>query len=95
MRSDFESEVGDHVFHKVSPTKGVIRFEKSQLEVRFIELFKILRKVGDLAYELALSLELSHLHHVFHISMLRKYMGDPSLILEYEPLQVYKDLSYE
>lgn len=95
-RCDLEFEEGDHVFLKVSPTKGVMRFrKKSKLDLIFIRPFEILKQVVDLANELALPPKLSHVHHVFHVSMLRKYMCDPSHILEYEQLQVCEDLLYD
>lgn len=90
------SSKGDHVFLKVSPTKGVMRFKKkSKLDSEFIGPFETLKIVGDLTYELALPLKLLHVHRVFDVSMLRKYIHDPSHILEYEPLQVCENLSYE
>lgn len=51
--------------------------------------------MDDVAYELTLLLDLSHVHNVFHVSMLRKYMCDPSHVLRYEPLQVNEDLTYK
>lgn len=93
---DLEFEKGDHVFLKVMWTKDVMRFrKKSKFNPRFIGPFEILKQVGDLSYELALPPELSHMHCIFCLSMLRKYMHNTSHILEYEPLQVSEDLSYE
>ena len=57
--------------------------------------FEILERVGSVAYRLALRPALSRLHNVFHVSMLRRYVPDPSHILSYEPLQVKENLSYE
>ena len=68
---------------------------KSKLNPRFIGPFKVLKRIGDLAYELALPLALSGVHNVFHISMLTKYVPDPSHILNYEPSELHNDLSYE
>ena len=53
------------------------------------------RRVGEVAYELALPPELDRVHDVRHVSQLRKYVHDPSHILSYEPLQVDETLSYE
>lgn len=69
--------------------------KKNKLDLRFIGPFEILKRVGDLAYELDLCPKLLHVLHIFHISILRKYIHDPSYILEYEPLQVHEDLSYK
>ena len=74
-RRDLEFQVGDHVFLKVSPSKGVMRFrKKGKLSQRYIGPFEILDRVGNVSYRLALALPpvLSHIHNVFHISVLRK-----------------------
>lgn len=64
-----------------------MRFGKQgKLNARFIGPFKILKKIGQVAYELALPPDLAHVHNVFHMSMLRKYVMDPSHVIEYEPL---------
>ncbi|XP_041009399.1 uncharacterized protein LOC121253452 [Juglans microcarpa x Juglans regia] len=57
--------------------------------------FEILERIGVAAYKLALPPQLSAIHKVFHISMLRKYAPDPSHELEHEPLQIRDDLTYE
>ncbi|XP_057538166.1 uncharacterized protein LOC130815695 [Amaranthus tricolor] len=80
----------------VSPMKGVKRFGvKGKLSPKFIGPFEILRRIGEVTYELALPPELDGVHNVFHVSQLRKYVYDPSHILSYEPLQVDETLSYE
>ena len=89
-------EVGNHVFLKVSPTKGVMRFgKKGKLSPRFIGPFEVLERRGEVAYELALPPELSQVHPVFHVSMLRRYVPDASHIIDYQPLEVQPNLSYE
>ena len=55
----------------------------------------ILRKVGNVAYELKLPSRLSFIHPVFHVSMLRKYVGDPSTIVPLEGFSISDSLSYE
>ncbi|XP_062112536.1 uncharacterized protein LOC133823706 [Humulus lupulus] len=76
--------------------KGVIRFGKNgKLSPRFIGPFEILDKVGKVAYHLALPLALAETHNVFHISMLRKYLSDPTHVLNYESLGLKQDLSYD
>lgn len=95
-RKELNFEVGDKVFLKISPMKGVLRFgKKGKLRPRFISPFEILERVGDVAYRLALSPELSAVHNVFHISMLRKYLHDTSHVVHHEDLQISKDLTYE
>ena len=66
-------QVGDYIFLKVSPMKGVMRFDKKEkLAPRYIVPFKILERVGMVAYRLALPLNLSQVHLVFHVSMLMR-----------------------
>nr|XP_027098921.1 uncharacterized protein LOC113718204 [Coffea arabica] len=81
---------------KVSPTKGVMRFERSRkLNSRYVGPYEILDKIGPLAYRLALPPALSRIHNVFHVSQLRKYVSDPSHILEDQPIEVKENLSVE
>ena len=84
------------VFLKIAPRKGIMRFgKKGKLSPRFIGPFEILERVGDLAYRLALPPNLSSVHNVFHVSMLRKYIFDSTHILSYDPLEIREDLTYE
>ena len=93
---DLEFQVGDHVFLKVSPTKGVMRFgKKGKLSPRYIGPFEILERVRVVAYCLALPPDLSNIHPVFHVSMLRKYNPDPSHVIWYETIQLQDDVTYE
>ena len=81
-RQPLEFEAGDHVFLKVMPKRGVIRFGKQgKLSPRFIGPFEILERVGAVAYRLALPPSLSGVHEVFHVSMLRKYTPDPAHVV--------------
>jgi hypothetical protein len=76
--------------------KGVSRFgKKSKLNPRFIGPFEILKRIGPVAYRLALPPNLFGIHDVFHVSMLQKYLQDPSHVLESEPLQIRQDVTYE
>ncbi|KAL0554253.1 hypothetical protein IC582_008170 [Cucumis melo] len=94
-RKDLEFEVGDKVFLKVAPMKGVLRFERrGKLSPRFVGPFEILERIGPVAYRLALPPSLSTVHNVFHVSMLRKYVPDPSHVVDYEPLEIDENLSY-
>ena len=93
---ELEFQVGDHIFLRVFPTKGVMRFEvHSKLSPRYISPFEILDRIREVAYRLVLSPTLSDVHNVFHVSMLRKYILDLSHAVNYEPLQLQKDLTYE
>ncbi|KAL0554261.1 hypothetical protein IC582_008178 [Cucumis melo] len=94
-RKDLEFEVGDKVFLKVAPMRGVLRFERrGKLSPRFVGPFEILEQIGPVAYRLALPPSLSTVHDVFHVSMLRKYVPDPSHVVDYEPLEIDENLSY-
>ena len=91
-----ELEIRDKVFLQVAPMKGVMRFgKKGKLSPRFVGPFEVLERVGEVAYRVAQPSALSRIHNVFHESMLRKYIPDPSHVLSYEPIQVRDDLSYE
>ncbi|XP_073121905.1 uncharacterized protein [Henckelia pumila] len=95
-RRDLEFQVGDHVFLKVSPWKGVLRFgKKRKLSPRYIGSFEILDKVGARAYRVSFPPNQEGVHNVFHISMLRKYIANPSHIIHHKPVQWTPDLSYE
>lgn len=95
-RRDLEFEVGDWVFLRISPMKGIMRFgKKGKLSPRYIGPYKILRRIGQVAYELELPSELEFVNPVFHVSMLRKCIGDPSRVVPIKDVQVTEDLSYE
>ena len=95
-RRPLEFQVGDLVFLKVAPMKGVMRFgKKGKLSPRYIGPFEILERVGKVAYKLALPSELAAVHNVFHVSMLRKYVSDLSHVLVSEPIEVREDLTYQ
>ena len=75
--------MGDHVFLKVIPKRGVVRVDKGvKLAPRYIGPFGILERVGTNAYRLVLPPSLSGAHEVFHVSMLRKYTPDPALVVD-------------
>ncbi|XP_070045903.1 uncharacterized protein [Nicotiana tomentosiformis] len=74
---------------------GVMRFgKKGKLSPRYIKPFEILERIGEVAYKLAVPPSLAVVHSVFHVSMLRKYHGDPSHVLDFSSVQMDKDLSY-
>ncbi|KAL0554352.1 hypothetical protein IC582_008271 [Cucumis melo] len=93
---DLEFEVGDMVFLKVAPMKGVLRFEKKgKLSPCFVRPFEVLERIGPVAYRLVLPPSLFAVHAVFHVSMLRRYVADPTHVVDFEPLQISENLSYE
>ncbi|KAL5550096.1 hypothetical protein UlMin_000272 [Ulmus minor] len=95
-RRPLEFNEGDHVFLKIAPMKGVMRFgRKGKLSPRFIGPFEILKRVGNVAYQLALPPSLSAVHNIFHVSMLKKYVSDPSHVLQEAPVEIDEKLSYE
>nr|GFA47691.1 putative nucleotidyltransferase, ribonuclease H [Tanacetum cinerariifolium] len=94
-RRSLEFQPGDHVFLKVSPARGVRRFGiKGKLSPRFIGPFEILDRVGEVSYRLALPPQLSHVHNVFHVSLLRGYKYHPLHVISYPLDQICVDLSY-
>jgi len=89
-------QVGEKVLLRVSPTRGVKRFGmKGKLSPKYIGPYEILEHVGEVAYRLALPPTLSKVHDVFHVSQLRRYISDPSHILQPEEVQLKDDLTYE
>ena len=91
-----EFEVGDHVFLKVMPKRGVVRFGKrGKLSPRLIRPFDILERVGTIACQLALSPSMSDVHEVFHVSMLRKYTPDPAHVVDWGEIEVDIDGTFE
>ena len=88
-RRDLQFKVGDRVFLNVSPWKGVLIFgRRGKLRPRYIGSYEIITIVGTVAYRLDLPLELSKVHNVFHVSMLRKYIPDPSHVLRDQLVQL-------
>ena len=89
QRRPLEFEVGDHVFLKVMPNRGVVRFSKQgKLAPRYIRLFEVLERVGIIAYRLAQPPSLSGVHKVFHVSMLQKYTPDPVHVVDWGEITV-------
>ena len=95
-RKDIEYEVSDKVFLKVSLWRKVLRFgKKGKLSPRFIGPYEILERVRLVAYRSTLPPELTKLHDVFHVSMLRRYRSDESHILPVQDVQVRSNFSYD
>nr|GFC61862.1 putative reverse transcriptase domain-containing protein [Tanacetum cinerariifolium] len=77
-RRSIEFQPGDRVFLKVLPARRVRRFGiKGKLSPRFMGPFEILDRIGEVSYRLALPPQLSHVHNVFHVSLLRGYKYHP------------------
>ncbi|GJY31269.1 putative reverse transcriptase domain-containing protein [Tanacetum coccineum] len=94
-RKPLEFQVGDKVMLKVSPWKGVIRFGKrGKLNPRYIGPFKIIAKVGTVAYRLELPEQLSRVHSTFHVSKLKKCMADEPLAIPLDEIQVDDKLHF-
>ncbi|XP_027357209.1 uncharacterized protein LOC113866587 [Abrus precatorius] len=82
--------------NEVSPVTGVGRALKSRkLSPKFIGLFEVLNRISPATYRIALLLNLSNLHPVFHMSQLRQYVPDPPHVIDPDPVQVRKDLLYD
>nr|GEZ45794.1 hypothetical protein [Tanacetum cinerariifolium] len=94
-RRSLEFQPGDHVLLKVSPARGVRCFGiKGKLSPRFIRPFEMLDRVDEVSYHLALPPQLSHVHNVFHVFLLRWYKYHPLYVISYPLDQIHIDLSY-
>ncbi|CAJ2645706.1 unnamed protein product [Trifolium pratense] len=99
--NSFHSSIGMAPFEalygrRVTSTTGIGRALKSRkLTSKFIGPYQILKRVGKVAYRIALPPSLANLHDVFHVSQLRKYVRDPSHVIESDDVQVRDDLTVE
>eukprot|EP00253_Pinus_taeda_P033055 PITA_33055 len=91
-RVDRNFEEGSQVFIRIKPFKSSFRIGKgTKLSPRFVGPFTILERIGPDAYKLKLPFHIIRMHNVFHVSMLRKYIPDPSHVLKFEKLQVSEE----
>ncbi|GJR41264.1 putative reverse transcriptase domain-containing protein [Tanacetum coccineum] len=94
-RKPMEFQVGDKVMLKVSPWKGVVRFGKrGKLNPRYVGPFKVLEKVGSVAYKLELPQELSRVDNTFHVSNLKKCHADEPLTVPLDGLHFDDKLQF-
>ncbi|GKF68860.1 putative reverse transcriptase domain-containing protein, partial [Tanacetum coccineum] len=88
-RKPLEFQVRDRVMLKLSPRKGVIRFEKrGKLNPQYIRPFKILERISLVAYKLELPKELNNVHNTLHVSNLKKCLSEESLVIPMKELQL-------
>ncbi|GKE75909.1 putative reverse transcriptase domain-containing protein [Tanacetum coccineum] len=88
-------QVGGQVMLKVSPWKGVVHFGKQgKLNPRYVGPFKVIERVGSVAYKLELPQQLSRVHNTFHVSNLKKCLSDESLVIPLEELRVDDKLHF-
>ena len=93
---DLEFEVGDKVFLKILPHKGMIKQGKwGKLGPRYVGPFEILQRIGQVAYRLQLPTSLGGMHDVFHVSRLKKYNPDPQHVLSTDAIELQDDLTFE
>ena len=94
-RRDLTFSVGDYVYLKVSPMRGIRRFNvKGKLAPRYVGPFKVLERKGEVAYRLELLLSLSGVHDVFHISQLKRCLRVPEEQAPLDGVDVQEDLTY-
>ncbi|XP_028068727.1 uncharacterized protein LOC114271309 [Camellia sinensis] len=92
-RRDREYAVGDHVFIKVTPMKGPLRFGiKGKLAPRYIKPYEILEKINSVTY---LPPVIENIHNIFHVSILQDYLRDPLHVIELTHVLLKDDYIYE
>ncbi|KAK6145547.1 hypothetical protein DH2020_022367 [Rehmannia glutinosa] len=92
---DLEFKVGDEVLLRLSPRKGLINPKKGvKLSTRYVGLYKILQRIGKLAYRLELPAPYAGMHDVFHVSRLKKYQPDPEHIITQDTPPLMENQSY-
>ena len=95
-RKDLEFEVNDYVYLKISSMRRVKRFaKKGKLNPLYVGPFKIFCHFGKVAYELESPSDLASVHPVFHVSLLKKCIGDPAVVVPIHSIDIQNSLSYE
>jgi hypothetical protein len=94
--SPLEFEVGDRVYLRVSPIKGVCRFGiKRKLSPRYIGPYPIIDKYRPTSYQVELPAKLSKVHNVFHVSQLKKCLKSPTDVVVEDTIPLEPDLTYK
>jgi hypothetical protein len=94
-RRPLQFQIGDFVYLRVSPTRGIQRFGvKGKLSPRYIGPFEILKIRGPVAYRLQLPPQLAAIHDIFHVSQLRKCVKVPTEIIDPQAIEIESDLTY-
>jgi hypothetical protein len=94
-RKSLKFQVGDYVYLRVSPTRGIQRFgTKGKLAPRYVGPFEITEACGPVAYRIRLPTQMAAIHDVFHISQLKKCIKVPTEIIEQQAIEMEPDLSY-
>jgi hypothetical protein len=95
-RKPLQIEVGDYVYLKVSPTKGVQRFGiKGKLAPRYIGPYEIIEACGPMGYKLKLPLNMAAIHNVFHVSQLKKCIQLLTEVITEPNVEIEPHLSYQ
>jgi hypothetical protein len=94
-RKPLQFEVGNFVYLRVSPTRGVQRFGmKGKLAPQYVGPFEILETCGPVAYHLQLPYQLAAIHNIFHVSQLKKCIKIPTEVSNFQTIKIKSDLSY-
>jgi hypothetical protein len=94
-RTHREFKVGDHVFLKVKANKSSLRLGNcSKLAARFCGPFEILERIGPVAYMLSFPASM-HIHNVFHVSLLKKYVPDTNHVIDWNVIQVEQEGGFQ
>jgi hypothetical protein len=95
-RRPLEFEMGDHVYLRVSPMKGVRRFGiKGNLALCYIGTYPIINKYGSMSYQVELPAKLSGVHNVFHVSQLKRCLNPPIDAVIEDTIPLKPDLTYK
>ena len=95
-RKDLEFEIGNYVYLKISSMKRVKQFgKKGNLSPRYVGPYRIVSYFRKVSYELELPLDLASVHPVFHVSLVKKCIGDPETVVPIEGVDIQNSLSYK